>query len=151
MTLEQFSNLMEGLGYSAEKAEREKIKTSDNSQNIEVNDQDKSNIDPKNKESTLQPEIMEDKEEMTEEKGIETFYTFKWISKQINNRRSERDKNSSQKDGETGKPKYKRKENKKQKVKSDKPKSFEARPKKEHKIDPDNPFAAALMDFSKKN
>jgi ATP-dependent RNA helicase SUPV3L1/SUV3 len=36
-------------------------------------------------------------------------------------------------------------------VKSDKPKSFEARPKKENKIDPDNPFAAALMDFSKKN
>ena len=151
MTLEQFANLMEGLGYSAEKAEREKIKTSDNSESTEFNDQEKSNIDPQNKESTLQPKIMEDQGELTEEKDIETFYTFKWISKQINNRRSERDKNSNQKDGETAKPKYKRKENKKQKVKADRPKSFEARPKKEHKIDPDNPFAAALMDFSKKN
>jgi ATP-dependent RNA helicase SUPV3L1/SUV3 len=151
MTLEQFANLMEGLGYSAEKAEREKIKTSDNSESTEVSDQETSNIDPQNKESTVQPKIMEDQGELTEEKDIETFYTFKWISKQINNRRSERDKNSNQKDGETAKPKYKRKENKKQKVKADRPKSFEARPKKEHKIDPDNPFAAALMDFSKKN
>ena len=94
---------------------------------------------------------MEDQGEPTEKKNVETFYTFKWISKQIKNRRSDRDKNSSQKDGETEKPKFKRKENKKQKVKSDKPKSFEALPKKENKIDPDNPFAAALMNFSKKN
>ena len=41
--------------------------------------------------------------------------------------------------------------NKKQRVKSDQPKSFEARPEKPKKIDPDNPFAAALMNFSKKN
>ena len=39
----------------------------------------------------------------------------------------------------------------KQRVKSDKPKSFEARPEKLKKIDPDNPFAAALMGLSKKN
>jgi ATP-dependent RNA helicase SUPV3L1/SUV3 len=151
MTLEQFASLMEGLGYSAEKAEREKIKTNNNSESTEVDDQKESNIDLQNKESNLLPEIMEDQGEPTEKKNVETFYTFKWISKQIKNRRSDRDKNSSQKDGETGKPKFKRKENKKQKVKSDKPKSFEALPKKENKIDPDNPFAAALMNFSKKN
>ena len=39
----------------------------------------------------------------------------------------------------------------KQRVKSDQPKSFEATPEKSKKIDPDNPFAVALMDFSKKN
>ena len=41
--------------------------------------------------------------------------------------------------------------NKIQRVKSEQPNSFEARPDKLNKIDPDNPFAAALMDFSKKN
>jgi hypothetical protein len=57
---------MEGLGYSAEKAEREKIKTSDNSESTEINDQDQLNIDPQNKESNLQPEIMEDQGELAE-------------------------------------------------------------------------------------
>ena len=62
-----------------------------------------------------------------------------------------KDKQTKHKDGETGKSKTKRKANKKQRVKSDQPKSFEARPEKPNKIDPDNPFAAALMNFSKKN
>ena len=98
-----------------------------------------------------QPDKIEDQGELVEEKDIETFYTFKWVSKQINNKRANKDKQAKHKDGETGKSKYKRKANKKQRVKSDQPKSFEARPEKPNKIDPDNPFAAALMDFSKKN
>ena len=88
---------------------------------------------------------------MVEEKDIETFYTFKWINKQIKNKRANRGKQTKPKDGETGKSRYKSKTNKKQRVKSDQPKSFEATPEKSKKIDPDNPFAAALMDFSKKN
>ena len=151
MTLEQFSNLMEGLGYSAEKAEREKIKVTEISDSADIDDQDKLSLDLQNNEVSPQPDKIEDEVELVEEKDIETFYTFKWVSKQINNRRANKDKQTKHKDGETGKSKYKKKANKKQRVKSDQPKSFEARPEKPKKIDPDNPFAAALMDFSKKN
>ena len=58
---------------------------------------------------------------------------------------------AEERDGEIGKSKHKKKANKKQRIKSDQPKSFESRPEKPKKIDPDNPFAAALMDFSKRN
>ena len=68
-------------------------------------------------------------------------------NKQTNKRKLNKDKKADRKIGENGKSKSNRRDNKKQKVKSNKPKSFEARPQKQHKIDPDNPFAAALMDF----
>jgi len=148
MTLQQFSNLMEGLGYSAEKAEREKIKTINISK---VSEQEKSIEGLQNAESSAQSEATEDREEPEEEREIETFYTFKWISKPINNRRQNKEILSKQKDGENGKSKSRKKPNKKPKLKPDQPKIFEARPQKQNKIDPDNPFAAALMDFSKKN
>ena len=151
MTLEQFANLMEGLGYSAEKAEREKVKVTEISESADVNDKEKSSLDAQNKDGNALSDAIEDQGELVEEKDIETFYTFKWINKQIKNKRANRDKQTKPKDGETGKSKYKRKANKKQRVKSDQPKSFEATPEKSKKIDPDNPFAAALMDFSKKN
>ena len=151
MTLEQFANLMEGLGYSAEKAEREKVKVTEISDGADINDQDKLSLDLQNNEVSPQPDKIEDQGELVEEKDIETFYTFKWVSKQIKNKRANKDKQTKHNDGETGKSKYKRKANKKQKIKSDQPKSFEATTEKSKKIDPDNPFAAALMDFSKKN
>ena len=151
MTLEQFANLMEGLGYSAEKAEREKLKVTEISEGADVDDKQKLSSDTQNKDGHALPDKIEDQKELVEEKDIETFYTFKWINKQIKNKRASRDKQTKPKDGETGKSKHKRKANKKQRVKSDQPKSFEATPEKSKKIDPDNPFAAALMDFSKKN
>ena len=98
-----------------------------------------------------EPEFKEDQGDETGDKDLETFYTFKWINKQTNKRKLNKDKKADSKIGENGKSKSNRRNNKKQKVKSDKPKSFEARPEKQHKIDPDNPFAAALMDFSKKS
>ena len=151
MTLEQFANLMEGLGYSAEKAEREKVRVTEISESVDVNDKEKSSSDALNKNGNALSDVIEDQGELVEEKDIEIFYIFKWINKQIKNKRANRDKQTKLKDGETGKSKYKRKANKKQRVKSDQPKSFEATPEKSKKIDPDNPFAAALMDFSKKN
>ena len=151
MTLEQFANLMEGLGYSAEKAEREKVRVTEISESVDINDKEKSSLDALNKNGNALSDVIEGQGELVEEKDIEIFYTFKWINKQIKNKRANRDKQTKLKDGETGKSKYKRKANKKQSVKSDQPKSFEANPEKSKKIDPDNPFAAALMDFSKKN
>jgi len=151
MTQEQFANLMEGLGYSAEKGEREKVKAIEITANADVNGQEKSSLDPQNNEVKPQADKIEGQGELAEEKDIETFYTFKWINKQTNKRRANKDKQAKPNDGETGKSKHKKKANKKQRVKSDQPKSFESRPEKPKKIDPDNPFAAALMDFSKRN
>jgi len=151
MTQEQFANLMEGLGYSAEKGEREKVKAIEITDNADVNGHEKSSLDPQNNEVKPQADKTEGQGDLAEEKDIETFYTFKWINKQTNKRRANKDKQAKLNDGETGKSKHKKKANKKQRVKSDQPKSFESRPEKPKKIDPDNPFAAALMDFSKRN
>ena len=151
MTQEQFANLMEGLGYSVKKGEREKVKAIEITDNADVNGQEKSSLDPQNNEVKPQADKIEGQEELAEEKDIENFYTFKWINKQTNKRRANKDKQAKPNDGEIGKSKHKKKANKKQRVKSDQPKSFESRPEKPKKIDPDNPFAAALMDFSKRN
>ena len=151
MTLEQFANLMEGLGYSSEKAERQKSKIPDITNSANLSQREEPILDLQTKEIDNQPEETEGLDEHAEEKDIEVFYTFKWISKQIKNRPFNKDKQAKQKHGENRKMSSKGKVNKKQKIKSDQSKSFETRSKKQNKIDPDNPFAAALMDFSKKN
>ena len=151
MTLEQFANLMEGLGYSSEKAERQKSKIPDMTNSANVSQREEPILDLQTKEIDNQPEETEGLDEHAEEKDIEVFYTFKWISKQIKNRPFNKDKQAKQKHGENRKMSSKGKVNKKQKIKSDQSKSFETRSEKQNKIDPDNPFAAALMDFSKKN
>ena len=151
MTLEQFANLMEGLGYSSEKAERQKSKIPDMTNSANVSQREEPILDSQTKEIDNHPEDTEGLDEHAEEKDIEVFYTFKWISKQIKNRPFNKDKQAKQKHGENRKMSSKGKVNKKQKIKSDQSKSFETRSEKQNKIDPDNPFAAALMDFSKKN
>jgi len=151
MTLEQFANLMEGLGYSSEKAERQKSKIPDITNSANLSQREEPILDLQTKEIDNQPEEIEGLDEHAEEKDIEVFYTFKWISKQIKNRPFNKDKQAKQKHGENRKMSSKGKVNKKQKIKSDQSKSFETRSEKQNKIDPDNPFAAALMDFSKKN
>ena len=151
MTLEQFANLMEGLGYSSEKAERQKSKIPDMTNSANVSQREEPILDLQTKEIDNQPEETEGLDEHAEEKDIEVFYTFKWISKQIKNRPFNKDKQAKQKHGENRKMSSKGKFNNKQKIKSDQSKSFETRSEKQNKIDPDNPFAAALMDFSKKN
>ena len=151
MTLEQFANLMEGLGYSSEKAERQKSKIPDMTNSANVSQREEPILDLQTKEIDNQPEETEGLDEHAEEKDIEVFYTFKWISKQIKNRPFNKDKQAKQKHRENRKMSSKGKVNKKQKIKSDQSKSFETRSEKQNKIDPDNPFAAALMDFSKKN
>ena len=151
MTLEQFANLMEGLGYSSEKAERQKSKIPDITNSANLSQREEPILDLQTKEIDNQPEETEGLDEHAEEKDIEVFYTFKWISKQIKNRPFNKDKQAKQKHGENRKISSKGKVNKKQKIKSDQSKSFETRSEKQNKIDPDNPFAAALMDFSKKN
>ena len=151
MTLEQFANLMEGLGYSSEKAERQKSKIPDIMNSANLSQRKEPILDLQTKEIDNQPKDTEDLDELAEDKDIEVFYTFKWISKQIKNRPFNKDKQAKQKHRENRKMSSKGKVNNKQKFKSEQSKSFETRSEKQNKIDPDNPFAAALMDFSKKN
>ena len=151
MTLEQFANLMEGLGYSSEKAERQKSKIPDITNSANLSQREEPILDLQTKEIDNQPEETEGLDEHAEEKDIEVFYTFKWISKQTKNRPFNKVKQAKQKHRENRKMSSKGKFNNKQKIKSEQSKSFETRSEKQNKIDPDNPFAAALMDFSKKN
>lgn len=118
MTLEQFADLMQGLGYKAEKGEREKLKAA-------------------KPEAETSTDATEAKPENTEpqEPEVEVFYTFAWGGRVQKQRpQGERPKGK-------GKPKGKPRGNK--------PQKFSSKPKAEKKIDPDNPFAAALAGFNK--
>ncbi|MDA8585101.1 helicase-related protein [Rhodobacteraceae bacterium] len=119
MTLDQFSNLMEGLGYKAERGEREKTR-------------------PQAPEQVAKPEAETDSAETpadaepAEAPEPEVFYTFTWGSQRPDNKSQNKPK---------GKPR-----NKAKPKQDNKARNFQAKPpRKEKPIDPDNPFAQALM------
>ena len=166
-TLEQFAGLMEGLGYSAEKGEREKVKpvtdavaeTADGAASQsdgdaaetpvmdaapEVPTADVAPVEETPSEETPPIETPDAPETQmaAAETGIdpvemEVFYIFRWGRKPQGQRRPQGDKprgkgKGKSRGGPKGKPQG--------------AKTFNARPpKKEKAIDPDNPFAAALM------
>ena len=129
MTLDQFADLMAGLGYKAEKAEREKVKApkpevvQDAVQDAETTAE---TVDPVEAVAEEAPEM-------------EVFYTFTWAGRAAReNARPKRDNAKPAK----GKGKRPAKG-------GDERQKFTAKPKVEKKIDPDNPFAAALAGFNK--
>ena len=140
MTLEQFADLMQGLGYGSEKKERIKVKAEPvvkKAENVEVKvDQ----ADAKPAENTVDDKTDEPEAKAADEAPeMEVFYTFRWV-----NKRKDSGDNSQNKPRGRAKPKGKPQSR-------DKAKSHQARPaKKEKKIDPDNPFAAALMGLKTK-
>ncbi|MET4126978.1 helicase-related protein [Roseovarius sp. MBR-6] len=183
MTLEQFAGLMQGLGYRAEKAEREKVKPVDQAmaeapadaateaepapETVEqaaeaIPDAGVSPLaEEPNPEAEIAAEISEAPEadltpgETPEVAApeIEVFYTFTWAPRSRRperpaqaegHNRGERAKPGKKSGGDRprgGKPgKGKPREDR-----EDRAKSFSARPEKKDRIDPDNPFAAALM------
>ena len=128
MTLEQFADLMGGLGYKAEKGERVKVKV--------VAEKPVEEVKP---EGEAAPEAEAPAEDAAPE--MEVFYTFKW-----GGNRGAKPQRPPRKDG--GKPRGKPKG--KGAPRDTKAQSYKARPpKKEKAIDPDNPFAAALMGLKK--
>ncbi|MCP4825446.1 MAG: disulfide oxidoreductase [Shimia sp.] len=175
MTLEQFADLMQGLGYAAEKGEREKVKAAPEAAAADstlaeapAEASDVVAADETAPEAEVTPEAPVDTEaedtapgtETPAEPELEVFYTFTWAGRQGGNRNQQRRgggqgqggqrRNERQGDkprGKGGKPKGKggpRRDNG--------PKQFQARPpKKEKAIDPDNPFAAALMGLKGKD
>ncbi|WP_380054158.1 helicase-related protein [Falsihalocynthiibacter sp. SS001] len=144
MTLEQFAKLMEGLGYKAEKGEREKVKAAPAADAKPAEDKPAEEGAEESAPGEAQPEAAA----VEAEPEMEVFYTFTWAAKPRNNRRPQRD-------GERGKPQGRRNDGKRGGPKGGKAKqgakTFQARPpKREKPIDPDNPFAAALMGLKDK-
>ncbi|SDE15536.1 ATP-dependent RNA helicase SUPV3L1/SUV3 [Paracoccus isoporae] len=204
MTLEQFANLMEGLGYAAEKGEREKTKPDPVPAATPPKPEAEADHDhPLTEEESVlaaetrakwEAEQAEKKKAAadaaaasgeapaeggpTEEAAApetEVFYTFRWAPKPRGPRQGQgarRHGNRSDageggggrrqgrkpqgepeggkqgrggKPGKGGKPRGKGE-------RSDRPKSFSTRPPNaEKRIDPDNPFAAALAGLIKKD
>ncbi|SLN29296.1 helicase-related protein [Ruegeria meonggei] len=164
MTLEQFADLMQGLGYKAERGEREKVK-------VALVEAEKpateASAQPAAEETTVpeaEPEEVAAPAEApaeatasteaaaeasgSDEPEVEVFYSFTWGRQRQANRGPRREPRQGQAKGKPrGKPQDGR--GKPQGKKGGKPqgaKSFSSRPpKKEKAIDPDNPFAAALM------
>lgn len=148
LTLEQFSNLMEGLGYKAEKGERPKVKPVPASVEVKPSDSDADAeateavpaVEPETvvePEAAAEPEVLAEPETAVDpvEPEVEVFYTFTWAPR----RRPTVPRNDNRAKGKPkGKPRSKGKSDSGQK-------KFSARPLKQEKpIDPDNPFAALL-------
>ena len=182
MTLEQFADLMQGLGYKADKGEREKVKPVDQAVAAASEEQaqaaetptpetpaDKveeiadAGIAPVAEELPAEtevapaiPEASEGEQPVGEAPDaapdtpeIEVFYTFTWAGRARaggGNRRPEREAK--------GRGKPQKGKGKPQKGKGPRreagPKTYSAAPKKSDRIDPDNPFAAALMGLKDK-
>ena len=152
MTLEQFANLMEGLGYNGVRGEREKAPAADPAietpPEVEAATPEPASEAPPSEPAPAEAEntpAEPSPEPASEEDRIEVFYTFTWGG----NRGGQQNRGRPQgKPG--GKPKGKGKP--RGKDGGSKARNFQARPpKKEKAIDPDNPFAAALMGLTKKD
>ena len=132
MTLDHFANLMEGLGYKAEKGEREKVKAAPVA--AEAVEGEAPNPIPEG-------ETADPVEDATPE--MEVFYTITWAPKRAPRPQAEK---QGDRPARKGAPKGKRGG----KPQGNKAQNFSARPpKKEKAIDPDNPFAAALAGLKK--
>jgi ATP-dependent RNA helicase SUPV3L1/SUV3 len=157
MTLEQFADLMGGLGYKAERGERAKVKAAvaaEIAPDAEAGAApDAEAVDAAKAEDVVETAAVEAVETPAEETPAEAaaepepevFYTFKWAGNRPARPANPRREGGAAKQG--GKPSGKGKPRAKggPKVGGNKPQSFQARPpRKEKAIDPDNPFAAAL-------
>ncbi|MGI9389015.1 MAG: disulfide oxidoreductase, partial [Boseongicola sp.] len=154
MTLEQFAALMDGLGYRAERGEREKVRPESKpkvdgepdatveteiqvTEAVATADTDVEAEQLPSDDAT--PADAPEANRVDEDEGptTETFFTFTWAG----NRGREQQR-------QPGKPQGKGRPKAKPRPKGDaggKPKRYQARPPKKDQIDPDNPFAQALM------
>ncbi|MGV6805397.1 MAG: disulfide oxidoreductase, partial [Ruegeria sp.] len=175
MTLEQFADLMQGLGYKAERGERPKVKTvtteadeqsavvsekqAEAPEATESDERAKTAPAPANMpvEATEGTEVSAEPAEaepVSDEPEAEVFFTFTWGRQRQANRGPRRDGRQLPAKGKPrGKPQDgRRKSMDKKGGKSEGSKTFSSRPpKKEKAIDPDNPFAAALMGLKEGN
>ncbi|MBA85151.1 MAG: disulfide oxidoreductase [Rhodobacteraceae bacterium] len=166
MTLEQFADLMQGLGYKADKGEREKIKATPEmaapaDETAEAGTETpveavaeaaveaaaETPVEPA-AETPAAPAADTPATEEPAAPEIEVFYTFTWGGnrRQGGKPRGDRPARGGAKPGD--KPRGK----KGGKPRGQGAKTYQSRPpKKEKAIDPDNPFAAALMGLKGKS
>ena len=161
MTLEQFADLMQGLGYRAVKSERIKVKAIVEMK-AEITSEclvgDVSVIEAET-EIIIEPEVIVEpvvndalpKADVVEEPAeMEVFYKFAWGARRPDRTAEGGQKNSKSRSKPQNSTSGKR-QGKKDISGEKNAKSFQARPPKNEKpIDPNNPFAAALMGFNKK-
>ncbi len=177
MTLEQFADLMQGLGYKAEQGEREKVKPVDaalddapepseagageeaDTAEDAVEQIPEDGLAPVTEVPPEDPEVEADIPEVSEtevplgevpdaakdETEMEVFYTFTWAGRAAKPRGEGRGKSQG------GKPRPKGGKPKGKPRREEGAKSFSSKPAKKDKIDPDNPFAAALMGLKDKS
>lgn len=190
MTLEQFSDLLQGLGYNAEKLERDKVKLTkpgiEPVEKIETSTEagDLASKGPSYNSDlqTSEAEIASDPvvdwslgDKFSEETSAdtqsadrevvnaealnlaenpapvekETYFVFTWST------RNKPKQNSLQRDfrksDDQGNTKSRSKGKRMQHKDGLKPKTHQSKPEKTKKIDPDNPFAAALMGLKTRN
>ncbi len=130
LTLEQFANLMVGLGYAGERGERPKVKPV-----AEVAEpQPKAEEKPEGAEETPKVDETPKAEEAPEsapEEEVEVFYTFRWAMKP----RAQRQQQNR------GEPRGKKPKGKRGKPQGKQPQQARP-PRKDKPFDPDNPFAA---------
>jgi ATP-dependent RNA helicase SUPV3L1/SUV3 len=128
MTLEQFADLMQGLGYKPVRGERDKVRA------VAEETTPAAEAPPAEAPTQGGDEAIEEAPEK------EVFYTFTWAGA-----------GRREKPAQERKPKPRGKPKGKPGARPDKgAKTFTAKPKKEKPIDPDNPFAAALMGLKDK-
>ncbi|WP_421998660.1 helicase-related protein [Roseovarius confluentis] len=177
MTLEQFADLMQGLGYKAEQGEREKVKPVDAALDDAPEPSEagageeadtaedageqipEDGLAPVTEVPPEDPEVEADIPEVSEtevplgevpdaakdETEMEVFYTFTWAGRAAKPRGEGRGKPQG------GKPRPKGGKPKGKPRREEGAKSFSSKPAKKDKIDPDNPFAAALMGLKDKS
>src|SRR6056297_2349145 len=188
MTLEQFADLMQGLGYKADKGEREKVKPVDqaiaeapaeqaaqddtDTATPEVTDEEVVKAIPDDGAAPVaadppeQPEVEADIPAASETEitpgdapdaavaapETEVFYTFTWAGRAARARTEPRGKSKGSGPKPAGKGGHKGSKPGRGKPRAEPgPKTFTARPdRKKDQIDPDNPFAAALMGLKSK-
>ena len=192
-TLEQFADLMQGLGYKAERGEREKVREAPVAAPVAAPvvvpvatpvaagepgtppetppeqppetppaPPQETPVDPPSETPAEPPqEVPQDTPtevppmappeapmmapaEAAAAPEIEVFYTFTWVGN-----RPRRDANRPRKQG--GAPKNNAAKGKPKRGPSDNPGRFSSAPPKKDRIDPDNPFAAALMGLRDKS
>ncbi|MGB4789621.1 MAG: disulfide oxidoreductase, partial [Lentibacter algarum] len=159
MTLEQFADLMAGLGYKAEKGERIKVKSAPTVAAAPA-EEAKAEADvpveaaaeaPAPEANAEAPASETPAETEAESPDMEVFYSFTWGGNRGGNARAPRQEGDKPrgKGKPQGKPRGKPQGGAKGKPQG--AQSFQARPPKEKAIDPDNPFAAALMGLTKKD
>ncbi len=161
MTLEQFADLMQGLGYKAEKGEREKVKVAAQTppEPTETPDAAAAPAEEAAQPSDEAP-APEDAAASADEATPDTpsaaapeqevFYTFTWGGTRPARNAEQNQRRGMDKPRGKGKPRKGGPRGDKN-DRGNKPQKFSAKPpRREKQIDPDNPFAAALMGLKDK-